>query len=75
MKLIKKIIYFLVRSKYELSLLSEKNEIISDEEVLEFADKNNIIFTHISSFENYGNGIDNLFDLIIKEYNLRRENF
>ena len=63
-------ICFLIRSKYDLSLNSENNEIISDEEALEFADKNNLIFTHISSFENYGNGIDNLFDLILKEYNL-----
>ena len=63
-------IYFLIRNKYDLSLNSKKNEIVSDEEALEFADKNNLIFTHISSFEKYGNGIDNLFDLILKEYNL-----
>ena len=63
-------IYFLIRNKYDLSLNPKKNKIVSDEEALEFADKNNLIFTHISSFENYGNGIDNLFDLILKEYNL-----
>ena len=55
----KKLICFLIRSKYDLNLNSEKNEIVSDEEALEFADKNNLIFTHISSFEKYGNGIDN----------------
>ena len=63
-------IYFLIRNKYDLSLNPKKNKIVSDEEALEFADTNNLIFTHISSFENYGNGIDNLFDLILKEYNL-----
>ena len=63
----KKQIYFLIRSKYELNLNSQNDEIVSDEEALEFADKNNLIFAHISSFENYGNGIDNLFDLILKE--------
>ena len=63
----KKQIYFLIRSKYELNLSSKNDEIVSDEEALEFADKNNLIFAHISSFENYGNGIDNLFDLILKE--------
>ena len=66
------IIYFLIRSKYELELSSKKDNIVSDEEALKFADKNHLIFTHISSFENYGNGIDNLFDLILKEYNLRK---
>ena len=64
-------IYFLIRIKYDLNLNSEKNEIVSDEEALEFADKNNLIFTHISSFEKYEDGIENLFDLILKEYNLR----
>ena len=67
----KNIIYFLIRIKYDLNLNSEKNEIVSDEEALEFADKNNLIFTHISSFEKYEDGIENLFDLILKEYNLR----
>ncbi len=66
------IIYFLIRSKYELELSSKKDNIVSDEEALKFADENHLIFTHISSFENYGNGIDNLFDLILKEYNLRK---
>ena len=50
-----KAIYFLIRNKYELSLNLEKKEIISDEEALEFADTNNLIFVHLSSFENYGN--------------------
>ena len=68
----KKQICFLIRSKYDLNLNLEKNEIVSDEEALEFADKNNFIFTHISSFEKYGNGIDNLFDIIFKEYHLRK---
>ena len=53
------IIYFLIRSKYELKLSSKKDNIVSDEEALKFADENHLIFTHISSFENYGNGIDN----------------
>ena len=69
-----KAVYFLIRNKYELSLNSEKKEIISDEEALEFADKNNLIFVHLSSFENYGNGIDNLFDIILKENILRTSN-
>ncbi len=69
-----KAIYFLIRNKYDLSLNSDKKEIISDEEALEFADTNNLIFVHLSSFENYGNGIDNLFDIILKENILRTSN-
>ena len=68
----KKQISFLIRSKYDLSLNSENNEIVSDEEALEFADKNNLIFTHISPFEKYGTGLDDLFDIIFKEYHLRK---
>ena len=68
----KKQICFLIRSKYDLSFNSENNEIISDEEALEFADKNNLIFTHISPLEKYGNGLDDLFDIIFKEYHLRK---
>ena len=35
---------------------------------MEYADKNNMLFTHISSFEKYDNGIEQLLDLILIEY-------
>ena len=66
-----KAIYFLVRSKYDLSCNSEKNEIVSDEEALKFADENNLYFAHISSFEKNENGIKDILEIILKEYNLR----
>ena len=66
-----KAVYFLIRSKYDLSLNSEPNDFISDEEAQLFADKNNIIFAHISSFEKNENGINEVFEIILKEYNLR----
>ena len=69
-----KAIYFLIRSKYDLSLNSEENDFISDEEALQFADKNNIIFAHISSFEKKENGINEVLETILKEYNLRNAN-
>ena len=66
-----KAVYFLIRSKYDLSLNSEPNDFISDEEAQLFADKNNIIFAHISSIEKNENGINEVFEIILKEYNLR----
>ena len=63
-----KAIYFLIRCKYDLSSNSEENDFISDEEALQFADKNNIIFAHISSFEKNENGINEIFEIILKEY-------
>ena len=66
-------ILFLIRSKYELSLKSQNDDYVSDEEAMEYADKNNMLFTHISSFEKYDSGIKNLLNLILIEY-LRRNN-
>ena len=62
----KNFIFFIVRNKYELKRQSDDNsDLISDEEVLEFADKNNMIFKHISILEKYETGIDELFNEII----------
>ena len=62
---------FLIRVKYDLNIKSDNNEnidFVSDEEAMEYADKNNMIFLHISSFEKYDNGIENLLNLILKLY-------
>ena len=62
------VIYFIVRAKYDLNnKLNDNSEIINDEEVLEFANKYNMFFTHMSSTEKYETGIDNLFDQILSE--------
>ena len=55
---------------YNLCLDSEK-EIVYDEEALEFATKNSLLFFHISSEEKYESGVNQLFYSIIKEYYLR----
>ena len=68
-----KAIYFLIRSKYDLSSNSKKNELISDEEALEFADKNNLFFFHISSFEKNENGFNEILEILLREY-LRKVN-
>ena len=58
-------VYALIRNKYDLKTDKDNKDIVSDEEALEFADNNNIIFGHVSSFEKYENGIIQLFELIL----------
>ena len=67
-------IIVLCRSKYEISLNSKENQdIITDEEAMEYADKNEIIFFHIASFEKYETGINQLIKLILDKY-IRKNN-
>ena len=61
-------IFALIRTKYELTIQSHNNDYVSDEEAMEYADKNNMLFAHISSFEKYDNGIEKLLNLIVIEY-------
>ena len=62
-------ICILVSSKYEINLKpDEYKNIVSDEEAMEFADKNNIYFYHISSFEKYSTGINELIFFALLEY-------
>ena len=68
-----KAIYFLIRSKYDLNS-KENEEIVSDEEALKFADKNNLIFAHLSSFEKNVDGINDIFENMLKECCLRSIN-
>ena len=62
-------IYALIKAKYDLPLTEENNnDIVCDEEALEFTDKNDIIFAHLSSFEKYETGINELFREIFLKY-------
>ena len=62
-------IYVLVRIRYENVLdREEKNDIVRDEEALEFTDKNNIYFFHIGILEKYETGINDLFEFILNKY-------
>ena len=64
-----KSIYVLIKGKYDLPFNAENNNnIICDEEALEFANKNDIIFTHLSIYEKYENGINELFEKIFLKY-------
>ena len=62
-------IHVLVRSKYENVLdREEKNDIVTDEEALKYADENNIYFFHIGILEKYETGIKDLFEFILNKY-------
>ena len=62
-------IFILVANKYDLCLESKDNDnIIPDEEAIEFAEANNILFAHLSLKEKYSNGIKELFDKALKEF-------
>ena len=62
-------ILILIRYNYQKHFNSnEKKDLISDEEALEYADKNNIYFTHISSIEKNETGIKELLYTVLIKY-------
>ena len=62
-------ILILIRYNYQKHFNSnEKINLISDEEALEYADKNNIYFTHISSTEKNETGIKELLYTVLIKY-------
>ena len=70
---IKNVIFGLISNKYEQNLKNVHNEnIVSDEEALEYADKNKLYFSHLSNFVKYETGINQIFELVLNEY-LKRE--
>ena len=58
----------LIRNKYDKGI-----EEISDEEALEFADKNNMLFFHLSLHTKNETGIKELFENVLDEYFRRKE--
>ena len=60
-------VYALIGNKNELCKNNkEYNNIVSDEEILEFVDDKNLIFSHLSILEKYSNGVNNLSLYILK---------
>ena len=60
----KNVIFILVENKYDLDINPIENKnIISDEEIFEYIEENNIIFVHLSISEKYSNGFNELFIL------------
>ena len=67
-------VYVLIRNKYDLYINSKNNfEKVSEEEALEFATNNNILFAHIFIAEKYGNGINELLYKALREYFKRKK--
>ena len=67
-------VYVLISNKYDLYINSKNNlEKVSEEEALEFATNNNMLFAHISFAEKYGNGINELLYKALREYFKRKK--
>ena len=62
------VIIALIGNKYQEKNCSDDHIKVSEEEVLEFAQKENLIYGHLSLLENYSNGIIELFYKIMRKY-------
>ena len=60
-------IFALIRNKYDIT-----KEEISDEEAIEFADSNDMLFFHLSLHEKNETGIKELFENVLNEYFKRK---
>ena len=60
--------YILIKNKCDLNEEKDKNIMIYDEEVLEYADKNNLSFRNLSNLEKYGSGIEEIIEDCINGY-------
>ena len=61
-------IFVLICNKYELNMDKKAKNIIKDEEVLRYAEENKLLFSHLSIFDKYENGINELFTKIFDKY-------
>ena len=64
----KNTIFALIRNKYD----NKYREEVSDEIALEFADKNNMLFFHLSLHEKNETGVKELFENVLNEYFKRK---
>ena len=62
--------YVLVCNKYDLYIKEKlmKQNIVKDEEALEFADKNNLLFLNFSIFEKYENDSNEILSKVLNIY-------
>ena len=67
--IISDVIYVLIGNKYHEEINPDhNNQVVNEEEVLEFIDHNNLIFGHISLSEKYSNGFNELLKKVLREY-------
>ena len=64
------VIFALIGNKYDedKNCLKEEDNILNEEEILEFVEKNNLIFGHLSIKEKYSKGINEIFMKVMNEY-------
>ena len=67
-------IFILVGTKYELKSNSNKKaNIVNEEEALEVAKEKNALFAHLSIFDKYSSGVNELIKKALEEYIKRRK--
>ncbi len=67
-------IFVLIGAKYDLKINKDtKDNIVHDEEVLEFAKEKNALCAHLSLLEKYSNGVNELFKKVFDEYIIRNK--
>ena len=63
------VVYALIGNKYHLDIDTiETDNIVYEDEILEYVDENNLIFTHLSILKTYSTGINELFKKTLYEY-------
>ena len=63
------VVLALIGNKFNLDIYSiDIDNIVHEEEILEYVDKENLIFAHLSVLETYSTGINELFKKSLKEY-------
>jgi len=68
-------ILVLISNKYDKNMENINDEnIVSDEEALEYSDKQKLFFSHLSNFVKYETGINQILELILNEYLKREKN-
>ena len=61
--------YVLISNKYDINFKSKNyDNIISDEEAIEFAEKNNLLFARLSILEKYSNGVNEILKKALESY-------
>ena len=63
-------IFALIGNKYDedKNCIKEEKNLLNEEEILEFVEKNNLIFGHLSIKEKYSKGINEIFMKVMNEF-------
>ena len=64
------VIFALIGNKYDenQNCFREEENLLNEEEILEFVEKNNLIFGHLSIKEKYSKGINEIFMKVMNEF-------